>query len=165
MVHERNARLWKRALLVGAGLKPPGARNATPEDIPALGELLSNAFLGTTDDSGQVETQYGSKAVAIVGGRYGEWIPAASWVYEQTGSLRSACLVCDYKPYGCPVIAIVATTPSHQRLGHGGTLVDAALRSLAALGYRECCAMISVGNEPSERLFASRGFLPKPDCL
>jgi L-amino acid N-acyltransferase YncA len=41
--------------------------------------------------------------------------------------------------------------------------VDAAMTSLAALGYLECCAMITVGNAPSERLFSSRGFLPKLD--
>lgn len=97
------------------------------EDIPALGELFFKAFLGTVDDSGQVETQYASKATAVVGGRYGEWIPAASWAYEQAGGLRSACLVYDYKPYGCPVIAIVATTPACKRSGDGGALVDAAL--------------------------------------
>jgi hypothetical protein len=161
--HERNARLWKRTLLANsaAGVKPANLRNVTPEDVPALGALLFSAFLGTIDDAGQAATQYKSKAAAIVGGRYGEWIPAASWAIEETDGLRSACLVCDYKPYGCPVIAVVATTPSHKRTGEGGSLVDAALLSLVALGYLECCAMITVGNDASERLFESRGFSPE----
>lgn len=162
---ERNARLWKRSALVGPGMgqMPHDLRNVTLEDIPALGKLFFNAFFGTVDDTGQVEAQYAAKAMAIVGGRYGEWIPTASWAIERTGGLRSACLVCSYEPYGCPVIAIVATAPSHKRSGDGGMLLDAALLSLAGLGYRECCAMITVGNDPSERLFASRGFLPKSD--
>jgi GNAT superfamily N-acetyltransferase len=160
---ERNARLWKRTLLAnsGAGMRPANLRNVTREDVPALGALLFGAFLGTIDDAGQAMTQYESKATAIVVGRYGEWIPAASWAIEEADGLRSACLVCDYKPYGCPVIAVVATTPSHKRSGDGGRLVDAALSSLGALGYLECCAMIPVGNDASEQLFESRGFSPE----
>ena len=161
--HKRNAQLWKRPLLAnsGAGVRPANLRNVTREDVPALGALLFGAFLGTIDNAGQAMTQYESKASAIVAGRYGEWIPAASWAIEETDGLRSACLVCDYKPYGCPVIAVVATTPSHKRTGDGGRLVDAALLSLGALGYLECCAMITVGNDASEQLFESRGFSPE----
>ncbi|MGX7000067.1 GNAT family N-acetyltransferase [Caballeronia sp. KNU42] len=163
--HERNARLWKRTLLADrrAGKNPPHLRHLTPKDIPALGALFFNAFLGTIDDAGQTETQYASKATSIIEGQYGEWIPAASWTIEHTGRLRSACLVCDYKPYGCPVIAVVATTPSHKQSGDGRMLVNAALSSLATLGFQECSAMITVGNDPSERLFGSLGFLPQAD--
>jgi len=100
---KRNARLWKRTLLpsLSDGAQLPKLRNVTPEDIPGLGALFFNAFLGTIDDAGQAESQYASKAMAIVGGRYGEWFPRASWTIEHTVGLRSACLVCDYKPYGC----------------------------------------------------------------
>ena len=159
----RDARLWKRTLLAksGAGVIPANLRNVTREDVPSLGALLFGAFLGTIDDAGQAMTQYESKATAIVVGRYGEWIPAASWAIEETDGLRSACLVCNYKPYGCPVIAVVATAPSYKRTGDGGRLVDAALLSHGALGYLECCAMITVGNDASEQLFKSRGFSPE----
>lgn len=160
--HERTARLWKRTL---PGLSPsvalPGhLRNVAPEDIPALAVLLHTAFLGTIDDGGQTQAQYAAKATALLGGKYGEWIRAASWTIEQADGLRSVCIVCDYKPYGCPVIAVVATAPARKCLGDGGTLLDAALASLPAHGYAQCCAMITVGNEPSERLFRSRGFAP-----
>jgi hypothetical protein len=163
MTHVRNARLWKRTLLAnpGAGATPANLRNVTPEDIPALGALFFAAFLGTIDDAGQAVTQYESKAKAILAGRYGDWIPAASWAIQETDGLRSACLVCDYKPYGCPVIAVVTTTPSYKRTGDGGMVVKAALMSLAALSYLECCAMITMGNDASERLFETCGFSPE----
>jgi GNAT superfamily N-acetyltransferase len=161
--HARNARLWKRTLLANfsADMRPDNLRNVTREDVPTIVVLLFDAFLGTIDDAGQAMAQYESKASAIVAGRYGKWIPAASWAIEETDGLRSACLVCDYEPYGCPVIAVVATTPSHKRTGDGGSLVDAALMSLGALGYLECCAMVTVGNDASEQLFKSRGFSPE----
>ena len=132
-------------------------------DVPALGLLFFAAFHGTIDDAGHTETQYALKAAAILGGRYGEWIPEASWIVEQTGGLQSACLVCDYQPYGCPVIAVVATAPANQRFGTAGTLLDAALATLSALGHPECCAMVTQGNVASERLFGSRGFFPHAD--
>ena len=162
--YERNSRLWKLSSLDSfihsSRATTSNPRNVTPVDVSALGTLLFDAFRGEPDDIGQTEMQYASKATAIVDGRYGEWIQAASWTIEFAGGLRSACLVCDYEPYGCPVIAVVATMPSCKRLGDGAALVDAALKSLAALGHRECGAMITVGNAPSERLFGSRGFLP-----
>jgi hypothetical protein len=133
------------------------------DDIPALGALFFTAFFETIDDAGQTQAQYASKAASILGGRYGEWIQEASWTIEQMGELRSACLVSNYEPYGCPVIAVVATAPAIKRSGDGGTLLDAALASLAALGHRECCAMITVGNLASERLFLGRGFLPNAE--
>ena len=133
------------------------------EDIPSLGALFFTAFLGTIDNAGQTEAQYVSKAAAILGGRYGDWIPGASWTIEPMGGLRSACLVSNYKPYGRPVIAVVATAPDCKRSCDGGILLDATLASLTMLGYRESCAMITVGNVASERLFLSRGFSPNAE--
>jgi hypothetical protein len=160
--HERTARLWKRTLVDDflADSTPGNLRNVAQGDAPALAALFFQAFLGTIDDGGQTESQYVAKTTAILSGRYGEWIPAASWTVEGTSGLRSVCIVCDYKPYGCPVIAIVATMPAYKCLGDAGSLLDATLHSLRALGHPECCAMVTTGNEPSERLFASRGFFP-----
>ncbi|WCM21774.1 hypothetical protein NDK50_10120 [Paraburkholderia bryophila] len=164
--HERKAQLWKCTL--SGNLHPPvplpaGLRNVQSGDISALGLLFFAAFQGTVDDAGQTDNQYTSKARAILGGRYGEWIGEASWTVEQTEGLQSACLVCDYIPYGGPVIAVIATAPASKMSGRAGTLVDAALASLFALGHLECCAMVTKGNIASERLFESRGFSPHAD--
>jgi hypothetical protein len=163
--HERIARLWKRTLADDwlADSTTGNLRNIVQGDVPALAGLFFQAFLGTIDDGGQTEAQYVSKTTAILGGRYGQWVPAASWAVEGASGLRSACIVCDYKPYDCPVIAVVATMPACKRLSDAGTLLDAAMHSLRILGHLECCAMITSGNEASERLFASRGFSPVAD--
>jgi hypothetical protein len=159
--HERNAQLWRRTLSDSLRLSVPlsaSLRNIQPGDISALGVLFFAAFQGTIDDTGQTEAQYASKARAILGGQYGEWLTEASWTVEQAEGLQSACLVCDYLPYGCPVIAVVATAPASKMSGIARTLLDAALASLTALGRPECFAMITKGNVASERLFESRGF-------
>jgi hypothetical protein len=51
--HKRDARLWKRPLpdAFSATVQPPNLRNIKPEDVPALGALLFDAFLGTLDDA------------------------------------------------------------------------------------------------------------------
>ncbi|MFT4069766.1 GNAT family N-acetyltransferase [Paraburkholderia sp.] len=161
--HERSAQLWRRAL--SDSPRPSIALSASlrhiqSEDIPELGQLFFSAFQGTIDDAGQTEAQYALKAAAILGGRYGEWISEASWILEQAGRLQSACLVCDYEPYGCPVIAIVATVPASKRSGRAATLLDAVLSILAGRGHSQCCAMVTKGNVASERLFESHGFSP-----
>lgn len=165
-IRERSAQLWTRTLS-DSRYRPvalsASVRHVQPDDVPALGLLFFAAFHGTIDDVGQTETQYALKAKAILGGRYGEWISEASWIVEQMDGLQSACLVCDYQPYGCPVIAVVATAPGNQRLGTAGTLLDAALATLSALGHSECCAMVTQGNVASERLFGRCGFLPRAD--
>ncbi|MFT4067903.1 GNAT family N-acetyltransferase [Paraburkholderia sp.] len=160
---ERSAQLWKRTL--SDSLHPsvallPNLRRIQSCDVSALGRLFFAAFHGTIDDAGQTENQYMLKATAILSGRYGEWISEASSTVGQPDALLAACLVCNYKPYGCPVVAVIATSPAIKREGIAGTLLDAAMTALAALGYLECCAMITRGNLASERLFESRGFAP-----
>jgi hypothetical protein len=53
------------------------------EDVPVLATLFFTAFRGTVHDPGQTETQYASKVMAILGGRYREWIPEASWTIDK----------------------------------------------------------------------------------
>jgi GNAT superfamily N-acetyltransferase len=159
---KRTARLWRRILPSNPSLgqTPPYMREVDRKDAEILGALLFEAFSGTIDDAGQREMHYVQKVEAILDGRYGDWVCAASWNFIDHGTLRSVCLVSDYKPYGCPVIAVVATAPEFRQRGDANTLLDAAVRSLAMLGYSQCCAMVTVGNHASERLFSSCGFVP-----
>ena len=159
--HERTARFWKRPLpdhFLPMAI-PRHLRSVTPEDIPALSELFFSAFFGTIDHGGQTEAQYASKAKAILGGRYGEWIPEASWTIEQSVHFGQYDSFATTNPTVAQ-LSLIATAPSFKRMGGGGALLEAALVSLQRLGYMACCAMITAGNAPSELLFASQGFAP-----
>jgi len=55
---------------------------------------------------------------------------------------------------------MVATQPSMQGNGMASGLVKTALANLVVAGHDACCAMVTVGNTPSEGLFAYCGFVP-----
>lgn len=128
-------------------------------ECPAVQQVAARPRMDT-QRCGQTEAQYALKATAILGGWYGEWTPEAWWTVERTDGLQSACLVWDYK---CPVKAVIATVAASRRSVRAGTLLDAVLATLSALGHSECCAMVPRGTVASERLFESRGFSPHAD--
>src|SRR5258708_18168201 len=159
----RDSRMWRIELTRFDEFARGGddVRMVRTDDAAQLGALFFAALKGTTDDLLQTEADYVAKANALFEGHYGDCILAASSVVERDGELLSACVVTDYEPYDCPLIAIVATKPSMQGNGMASRLVKTSLRNLAIVGHSACCAMITVGNQPSERLFERCGFLPR----
>jgi GNAT superfamily N-acetyltransferase len=155
-------RIWRKpiALTTQSSAISNDFRVLTRNDILRLGSLFFIAFKGGPDDSGATEEQYQRKVRALFDGRYGDCIPTASFAFTQGDALTSACIVTDYEPYGCPVIAIVATSPALQRIGAASALIDSSVEALRAIGYRECCAKISAKNLASQRLFHRCGFVP-----
>jgi hypothetical protein len=115
-------------------------RDMAKEDVPAIASVMYRAFQGAVDDDGTSEEQAARKVNAIIDGKYGPFIAAASRVAIVDGECVAFLLATDYEPYGMPVIAAVAVAPEYR------------------LGYCRCCAMISPGNGASEALFASTGF-------
>jgi predicted N-acetyltransferase YhbS len=128
------------------------------EDVPAIASIMYRAFQGTVDDEGMPEEQAARKVNAIIDGKYGPFIAAASRVAIVDGECAAFLLATDYEPYGMPVIAAIAVAPEYRRRRYGRLLLQAATQALATLGYCRCCAMISPGNAASEALFASIGF-------
>ncbi|MGF6645647.1 GNAT family N-acetyltransferase [Paraburkholderia sp. GAS82] len=128
------------------------------EDVPAIASIMYRAFQGTVDDEGMPEERAARKVNAIIDGKYGPFIAAASRVAIVDGECAAFLLATDYEPYGMPVIAAIAVAPEYRRRRYGRLLLQAATQALATLGYCRCCAMISPGNAASEALFVSIGF-------
>jgi len=157
------SRMWRVALpkfdsCVAVG---DGVRMLKADDALKLGALFFTAFKGTTDDLGQTEADYIEEAYSLFDGRYGDCLFDASSVVEREGELLSVCVVTDHELYDSPVIVMVATQPSMQGNGMASGLVKTALANLVVAGHDACCAMVTVGNTPSEGLFAYCGFLPR----
>jgi predicted N-acetyltransferase YhbS len=154
-------RKWEFALSIQAApaARAGAMRGLTRDDVPAIASIMHRAFKGTVDDEGMSEEQTARKVVALIEGKYGPFIEAASFVAVVDGVCVACLLVTDYAPYGMPVIAVVAVAPEYRGRGYGGLLLRAATQSLMRQGYPHCCAMISPGNATSEALFSSIGFV------
>lgn len=134
-------------------------RPALIEDARDIADLCHRAFLGTQDEA--TADNFLSKVMGIFSGKYGAFIETASFVLDSdSGSVGASILVTDYVPYECPVIALVVVGGDMQQRGIGTALMSRSLASLAQLGRAACCACITSGNEPSERLFWHCGFVP-----
>jgi L-amino acid N-acyltransferase YncA len=119
---------------------------------------LAYAAFSDTVDSAQLEL-WTSKISSIANGKYGEFLPKASFVAEDAcGQLIGAVLATDFPVYQAPVIALIAVTPSAQSRGVGACLLRRCINALAAEGFPLCRAKISLGNEASRRLFLKTGF-------
>lgn len=131
----------------------PGIRLASDDDRDALADLLLDAYRGTVDDEGEDVPAARQAADDFLGRR----IAAGSVVIEDGERIVSMSFVTmvDGRAYIDPV----ATASRCQRQGLGRRAVRASLQRLHGAGVREVGATITDGNVPSERLFASLGFV------
>lgn len=146
--------LWERECSEvedGTSCEPP-VRRFTNGDMKLLAPLAYAAFADTVD-SAPLE-QWTRKISSIVNGRYGAFLPTASFVAETpSGQLTGVVLATDFPLYQAPVIALIAVVPSAQGRGVGSYLLLRCIDALAAEGFAVCRARISFGNEASQRLF------------
>ncbi|MEV4116058.1 GNAT family N-acetyltransferase [Nonomuraea sp. NPDC049695] len=135
-------------------------RHPVEADLPALGQLMWEAYRGTPDE----EDAGGSVAAATeeirlaFTGAYGPFLPAASFVAEDGGRPVAAALVTVWKDV--PLLAFVFTAPSHTGRGLGRRLVEAAMHALGAQGHGLLSLAVTEENVRARRLYESMGFTP-----
>lgn len=127
-------------------------RHPTTDDRQSAAELLLDAYRGTVDDEGETEKE----ALAAIDYYFATMEPHASFVLPGDEGLTSMSFVVTVQ--GLRYIDPVATRRSHKGRGLGRCMVCASLTALRASGATEVGAVITDGNTPSERLFASLGF-------
>lgn len=141
---------------------PPGLRASRPDDLSSLTRLHEAAyrghfdrylFLTDPDPVRNAELEVGG----IVGGRWGEFLPWASWVMEGEGGIEAAVLVVR-APYG-PLIADVMVEPARRGRGLGRLVLTATLHALR--GRKESVIVLNVteGNRRALRLYERLGFI------
>jgi hypothetical protein len=69
-----------------------------------------------------------------------------------------ACLVKDWRRRACPLIGYIMCHPEWKRLGLATFALAESLRTLRLSGFSEVRAVITEGNEASEKLFLRAGF-------
>jgi GNAT superfamily N-acetyltransferase len=135
-------------------------RHPESGDIPALGALMWDAYRGTPDerDTGDGVGSATEEVRLTLGGAYGDFVPAASFVADEDGRPVAAALVTMGK--GDPLLAFVFTAPSHTGQGLGRRLTEAAMHALGAQGHSLLSLAVTEDNVRARRLYGSMGFVP-----
>lgn len=130
-----------------------------PTDLEAVAVLMLEAYRGTIDDSGETLADAHDEVHAyLVGQRGGPALLQESCLGFVNNRLVAACLVTQGETGQQPLIAYVMTHADWKNQGIGQALLTATIQALKRSHYPTVCAVITQGNTPSERLFASFGF-------
>jgi RimJ/RimL family protein N-acetyltransferase len=134
-------------------------RAARPMDVPALAELMIDAYRGTIDyDDETIEDALGEVNAYMRGDRGGVPLLDVSQLAFLGGILVSACLVAEWDERQQPVIAYVMTRAKSKNQGFARRVLVSTLKKLKSDGYGGVRAVITEGNSASEHLFIDQGF-------
>jgi ribosomal protein S18 acetylase RimI-like enzyme len=139
------------------------ARTVRSEDKDSLAILLLAAYRGSADDEGESFADARSEIEKTWNGDYGRFLPGCSFVVEEGEFLASACLVSYFEPHGAPLVVFLMTRPEAKRRGLARRLLQHAMNALLREGYGRLTLVVTLGNEPAQRLYDSLGFAPIPE--
>jgi pimeloyl-ACP methyl ester carboxylesterase/GNAT superfamily N-acetyltransferase len=140
---------------------PWPCRPVTADDIPALAQLVLDAYAGTIDDEG--ETLDG--ALRAIQDTFagtptsGRLLPMCSFFIEEGGRALACTLVTVW--HAQPLLAYVMTYPAAQGRGMGRYLICKSIEALLAQGYHELTLFVTKGNLPAQHLYDTLGFEPQ----
>jgi RimJ/RimL family protein N-acetyltransferase len=133
-------------------------RHPTERDLDNLGALTLDSYRGTIDYEGETLEESREEMKESLKGRYGESLTACSWLLYAGTELTAACLVVRWQGEKCAFITFVMTGGRWKGKGLAALVLQSVLASLKRSGFAEVRAVITDGNEPSERLFRRAGF-------
>lgn len=137
----------------------PLMRPVQPEDTAALAHLMFAAYQGTTDfQPGSTQDDALEQIHKTLQGDYGEFLPQASFVMEESGTLLSATLITFWKPFRAPLLAFTMTAPEVKGQGLAALLLKASMNRLYYEGYNQLTLLVTDGNTPAQRLYQRLGF-------
>jgi len=139
----------------------PRVRAPTPADAPAIAELMLAAYRGTIDDEGETPEETLEMVRQMFAGEYGVMLWNISEVTERDGRLAAATICTMWE--GRPFVAFMVTAPEYKGQGLARAGLTRAINRLAAAGDPLLRLVVTHGNAPAERLYASLGFVRESD--
>jgi ribosomal protein S18 acetylase RimI-like enzyme len=152
-------RLRRETIRLDAPCRPVRAT-----DRQDLAILLYAAYHGTIDDEGETFADALAEIDKLFAGGYGEFLANCSFVTEEGEFLASACLITWWPPHDAPLVAFTMTRPAARKRGLARNLLQASMNALLDAGYERLTLIVTDGNAPARRLYASLGFreIPPP---
>lgn len=139
----------------------PGVRNPRPADAAAISELMLAAYRGTIDDEGETPEETLDLVQRLFAGEYGAMLWNVSEVTERDGRLVAATICTVFE--GRPFVAFMVTAPAWKGRGLARAGLTRAINRLAVAGDPMLRLVVTHGNTPAERLYASLGFVAESD--
>jgi RimJ/RimL family protein N-acetyltransferase len=133
-------------------------RHPTQSDLDDLGALTLDSYHGTIDYEDETLDQCREEMTGNLDGKYGESLAECSWLLYSAAEIAAACLVVRWQGEKCAFITFVMTGSKWKGKGLATVALQSTLASLKRSGFQEVRAVITDGNEPSERLFKRAGF-------
>lgn len=133
-------------------------RTVRASDTDDLAILLYSSFRGTIDDEGEPFADAVGEIEKTFAGDYGRLLLDCSFVIEQGEFLSSACLISWYEPSDSPFVVFTMTRPESKGRGMARFLVQKAINALLDLNYNQLTLIVTAGNDPAQKLYASLGF-------
>ena len=131
-------------------------RSVGPSDREDLAILLYAAFRGTIDDEGETFADALAEVDKTLSGGYGDLLLDCSFVVERGAFHASACLI--GRAGDVPLVVFSMTRPDAQREGLARYLLRRSINALLNRGHRRLRLLVTEGNAPAQRLYASLGF-------
>lgn len=133
------------------------------EDADDLAVLLYSAFRNTIDDEGEPFSAAVYEIEKTLAGEYGRLLADCSFVIADGDSIASACLISWYEPAESPFVVFTMTRPESKGQGMARFLLKKSIHALIARGDTQLTLIVTNGNAPAQRLYASLGFEALPD--
>ena len=139
-------------------------RAAMASDVNALSELMIDAYQGTIDYAGESLEDAMSELQAYLKGRCGgPPLLERSCLAFAGPTLAGACLPSDWDIRPSAFIPYIMTRAKWKNLGVAQQVLRTVLHGLREDGHREVRTIITIGNTPSEKVFARMGFKEAPE--
>ncbi len=135
-------------------------RTVRKSDREDLAILLYAAFHGTIDDEGEPFSEALAEIDRTFAGDCGGLLFDCSFIIEQGDFLASACLIGRPDPHDAPLVVFSMTRPDAQGRGMAQFLLSRSIDALLDRGYGRLTLIVTEGNAPAQRLYASLGFRP-----
>ncbi|WP_299957392.1 GNAT family N-acetyltransferase [uncultured Modestobacter sp.] len=136
-----------------------GVRVAREADLPAMAEVMAEAYRGTVDDEGEDQPAALAELRSTAAGTHGPPLPDAWLLAEEAGEVAAAVVCTRWQ--GLPFVAQAVTHPRWQRRGHGTRLLLAAATTLRAGGETRLSLIVTRRN-PAHALYQRLGFTEIP---
>lgn len=154
-----NLRSWMKIFVQEMGFPLDSAftcESIGESHVSLLGPLMHSSYRDTIDYEGETPDQCLQEMKDTIQGKYGPFVPEASFVVKYKNQAVSAILITVWK--GHPLVAYTMTDKNFQGKGLGKYLLGKSISSLANSKWAELFLVVTEGNETAEKLYERVGF-------